>query len=422
MFVPRSYAGLSVKIGSWSLRQTTGNDPVTGVGFQPKIIFLYADGLASDTTSATNTLLMEGVATSSTNRGVMSYYRDNGSNTYRSEHNDRVINMTTGASSFVVADFVSMDSDGFTVNVTTAVGAVEIINYVAIGGTDLTNVFVKHFQSPASPSSPQVTGVGFQPDAVLFYGALNTVVAANSSGVANVRGAALSSSSRWSNSSTSVSAFYSNQKTNKAISLIGDAGAVYEEADFTSMDADGFTLNWGTVLGDQRYYYAVCLKGGQYKLGSFNQATSTGNQDVTGIGFTPSLLMMTSYNAISAQVPTNLRISVGAATSSTERFTHWGGDTFGNAAMLLDRAKVFKMYTEPTPTAATTADFVSFASDKFTINNTVADATAREILYFAMGASTPATSIKTVNGLAKASVKTMNGLAIASVKTLNGLA
>lgn len=33
----------------------------------------------------------------------------------------------------------------------------------------------------------------------------------------------------------------------------------------------------------------------------------------------------------------------------------------------------------------------------------------------------PATSIKTVNGLAKASVKTVNGLAIASVKTINGL-
>lgn len=36
--------------------------------------------------------------------------------------------------------------------------------------------------------------------------------------------------------------------------------------------------------------------------------------------------------------------------------------------------------------------------------------------------TTPATSIKTVDGLAKASVKTVDGLAIASVKTINGLA
>ena len=35
---------------------------------------------------------------------------------------------------------------------------------------------------------------------------------------------------------------------------------------------------------------------------------------------------------------------------------------------------------------------------------------------------TPASSIKTINGLAKASVKTMDGLAIASVKTWDGLA
>jgi hypothetical protein len=36
--------------------------------------------------------------------------------------------------------------------------------------------------------------------------------------------------------------------------------------------------------------------------------------------------------------------------------------------------------------------------------------------------ATPASAIKTINGLAKASVKTYNGLAIASVKTINGLA
>lgn len=34
---------------------------------------------------------------------------------------------------------------------------------------------------------------------------------------------------------------------------------------------------------------------------------------------------------------------------------------------------------------------------------------------------TPPTSVKTVNGLARASVKTVNGLAIASIKTINGL-
>jgi hypothetical protein len=43
----------------------------------------------------------------------------------------------------------------------------------------------------------------------------------------------------------------------------------------------------------------------------------------------------------------------------------------------------------------------------------------RDLIFYVYG--NPATSIKTINGLAKASVKTFNGLAIDSVKTINGL-
>ena len=42
--------------------------------------------------------------------------------------------------------------------------------------------------------------------------------------------------------------------------------------------------------------------------------------------------------------------------------------------------------------------------------------------FYTPGGEEADTSIKTINGLAKASVKTVNGLAIASVKTINGLA
>ena len=42
--------------------------------------------------------------------------------------------------------------------------------------------------------------------------------------------------------------------------------------------------------------------------------------------------------------------------------------------------------------------------------------------FYTPGVEEADTSIKTINGLAKASVKTVNGLAIASVKTINGLA
>jgi hypothetical protein len=51
-----------------------------------------------------------------------------------------------------------------------------------------------------------------------------------------------------------------------------------------------------------------------------------------------------------------------------------------------------------------------------------ADSTPTFTMMNMVASSTPATSVKTVNGLARASVKTRNGLAIASIKTINGLA
>jgi hypothetical protein len=183
------------------------------------------------------------------------------------------------------------------------------------------------------------------------------------------------------------------QSTSKTAISLTDAG-VFTEADFVSMDADGFTLNYTTSGGSADVMYYLALRGPQFKVSSFNQATSTGNQAITGAGFTPKASLMISANDTSANNDTtaaHARVSVGIATGTSARGVIWGGETDAVsptvASRNLDRTKLMKLMVEAgaSPTTSAAADHVSFDADGQTINWTTVDATARQVLVLWMG-------------------------------------
>jgi hypothetical protein len=84
-------------------------------------------------------------------------------------------------------------------------------------------------------------------------------------------------------------------------------------------------------------------------------------------------------------------VSIGAATSPTERAAIWGGDndneaTSQKADSSLQQDRILE-HNEPggTPAVNAEADFVSFDADGWTLNWITADATARQILALAIG-------------------------------------
>jgi len=116
--------------------------------------------------------------------------------------------------------------------------------------------------------------------------------------------------------------------------------------------------------------------------------TSTGNQALTGAGFTPKAAIMMSANDVSENddaAQANARVSSGWTTGTSERSSLWIGETDNVSTTVanrtLDRTKLIKLMTESaSPTVNAAADHVSFDSDGQTINWTTADATARQIL------------------------------------------
>ncbi len=296
------------------------------------------------------------------------------------------------------ADVVSMDADGFTINITTTNGTAHIVNYVALGGSDITNVAIKEFTTKTSTGSQAYTGVGFKPDMLFVMSSSATSSPlSNGTGMLGI-GFGTGASNRGAvglriGSGVSTQIDEKTQKTDKIIDVT-NGGASFLSADLTSLDNDGFTLNYTTASGTTRYAYALCIKGGRFKVASFNQPTSTGSQAITGVGFSPSAVILASWNsATSSSIVSDQKLSIGAGTSSSSRFGLWEGDQNGTVGAQqsnsnLDRTKILKMMAHAnSPTIDAAADLTSLDSDGFTLNWSTADATAREILYLAMGSA-----------------------------------
>lgn len=407
--------GLSAYVGSLTQPAATGNQSITGVGFQPKLIIFFYNDLTSST--VTNTILREGygAATSSSARWVNCGYTPSASTSqYVSFRNDACIDyVNSGLGTDGRADLVSLDADGFTINWSTTDATARLVNFIAFAGSDITNVKVGTFTTSTTTGNQGITGIGFQPDSIIFpslYGSTTALSNAVNTANRNSIGFGISSSNRGfsvsrnqNNGSTEFAGRY--QRTDKIWALFsGTSAALVTEGDLVSMDSDGFTINWTTNSGSARINFYVAIKGGQFKIGTFNQSTSTGNQTVTGVGFQPSGVILSSVNAASSSsLQTPKRFSFGAASSSSARAAIWNGVADGGTTSLvsqsLNQAKVLEMLTESTPTLTTSADFVSNNSDGFTINNTTTDATAREVLYFAFGSIAAQSTVKQLAAL-----------------------
>ena len=97
---------------------STGNKAITGVGFQPKIVCFTLLNPGSSTVAS----LSSGAMTSSAQYASAMVYAESGTNAARSSSTSLCILAisSSDASTNLGASYVSMDSDGFTINVSTA--------------------------------------------------------------------------------------------------------------------------------------------------------------------------------------------------------------------------------------------------------------------------------------------------------------
>jgi hypothetical protein len=124
--------------------------------------------------------------------------------------------------------------------------------------------------SPTTTGTRAVTGVGFQPKVVMPFGVMVTGEGSGSSVVLGV-GAGTSVSNRASvgvssqNGATTTNTLRRHDNS-KVFTTIGDSGGVLLDADLSSLNANGFTLNWSTVQATARILNHICLGGADLEV------------------------------------------------------------------------------------------------------------------------------------------------------------
>lgn len=382
---------LSVNTGSFSI-SATGSKSVTGVGFQPKLVIVWCQGAAGSVYHSF------GMAASSTAEWCVSASSMDGQGaavTASAGRNDATIYMRDGSTTYTLADFTSMDADGFTLNVSTSSGA-QSFSYLCIGGSDLTNVKVGSTLVPASGATHAVTGVGFQADLYLFSmeGQLDwNATGTNASyGIGAMTATAQGAGWSYSNNTSDPTVTTHYQRDDSvALLATGSPPTQFLRWSKSSIGSDGFTLSLddlGTASAEFGYAALKFTSSSWVKLGKETQPTSATTKQTTGLGLTPSGVMFFGcmYGA-SASPGDEAGFTIGAwdGTHNTV-YAICDEDNVGvtNADRLSSTSKALMKIDG---SAALLSEAAVSASDygSFTLDWTTADATAREFFYVALG-------------------------------------
>ncbi len=180
----------------------------------------------------------------------------------------------------------------------------------------------------AAGSTETVTGVGFTPEAVIFWwnGTIATGGDIRQADDGHGVGFMVSSTSRGAiagaseHAAASSNAAYGIVNDAAIISIATTSGTDIGAADFQEFNSDGFAVIIDTAF-TQSYHVAYLALGGDITSAdviNFGTPTSTGTQDITSLDFQPDFLMfLTADNATLAR-GANKKIGVGAASGTAD--------------------------------------------------------------------------------------------------------
>jgi hypothetical protein len=157
-------------------------------------------------------------------------------------------------------------------------GAGYVIHFLAIGGVSAK---VLTWTPTVGTGSKSITGVGFQPNVVFHLQDFDSAALPSSvAGAAFMLGVMDSDGKQWatavnSTSGTAPSDTARAQRTDACIEEITGAGTEVTRANWVSMNADGFTVNY-SVNGAQNNVYSLALAGLNLQAGTFSKMTAGG--------------------------------------------------------------------------------------------------------------------------------------------------
>jgi hypothetical protein len=292
----------------------TSSDVITDPGFQPKVVIFFLSFATSGTNPSTNGNTVIGFS-DGTNHRVVSWFAQ-GNNLSSSEQTmtDNAFCLFNEAPA--ARGTIAMTATGFTVtwdkNATTGL----LVDYIALAGSDLSNVAIGTNTMPTTAIAKATTGLGFTPNFVMLISGSQTANANSVNDAHFSYGCAISSSARFAHTlaathgATMSNGLHANSdhRTDKVLQGLTAGGAVEYAADFTSFDAGaGFTITFSTAPTSayQFYYLAIGGTNLNWDISTATRPTTAVDQSRTGLSFQPEVAWwsesdLTTLNTVTA--------------------------------------------------------------------------------------------------------------------------
>ena len=252
------------------------------------------------------------------------------------------------------------------------------------------------FAMRTSTGSQSVTGVGFKPKVLILFGVKKTADGFDA-GYEFGFGAtdetteySIAGHSRSNEFPPHKGADSDRAQRPKAITFVQMVGEVSAEADLTSFDDDGFTLDWTTVSGYAWIVHYLAIGGDNIvsNIAEFDALnTSTGNRSYTHVGFTPDLLLLFGTPSWHGEQTFGFGFADGAGNQfAMSGASHNSGLTPTNTARYQRTDKCF-VVLEPHATPLhieSEAELVSMDTSGFTLNWTTAAGGSQTIISVAI--------------------------------------
>ena len=183
-----------------------------------------------------------------------------------------------------------------------------------------------------------VTGLAFQPVAVIFFSSLTQTTGSYVVDEDLMLGCATSSSQEWvihatgNNQVTSTLNARGRSTTACIRGQINGSATIDFEADFTTFTADGFTVNLSNSPTNAIAIHYLAIGGSDItnaKAGTITLTTAAGAQSFTDPGFQPDMVLFGHSWADAV----NLKFNIGAATGSGSAFYAMRTDNNGGATV-----------------------------------------------------------------------------------------